>query len=98
MRSEPVVLGTFTAGADGIVRGTVRIPANATPGQHTLELSGIRAGGGTRTATATFTVTGADLPRTGSDTTRVLSVALMLLGVGCLGSAHASSRLARRTA
>jgi hypothetical protein len=98
MRSDPVVLGTLTPNAAGVVSAQLAIPSNATPGPHTLELTGTRLGGGARTATVAFTVAGTatSIPRTGSDSTDLVPLGLVLLGVGCLTSAAASARKLRR--
>ena len=40
LHSEPIHLGTFTAKADGSIDDQVLIPANVTPGYHTLVLKG----------------------------------------------------------
>ena len=40
LHSHEVVLGRFTANAQGIVRGRVTIPRKTKPGYHTLELEG----------------------------------------------------------
>jgi hypothetical protein len=56
--SAPRDLGTFTAGADGVVSGDVTIPADTSPGAHTLELSGTDPEGGAQVLTARITVVG----------------------------------------
>jgi hypothetical protein len=86
MRSDPVLLGTATADANGVVTGRFAIPRDAALGQHTVEVTGTAAGGGRRTVTASFTVTAQapPLPRTGGDDRETTALALMLLGVGCV--------------
>lgn len=43
--SDPVSLGTLPVGADGAARGKIVIPANISPGQHTLQFTGWNANG-----------------------------------------------------
>ena len=43
--SDPVSLGTLPVGTDGAARGRITIPANITPGQHTLQVTGWNANG-----------------------------------------------------
>lgn len=43
--SNPVSLGTLPVGADGAARGKIVIPANISPGQHTLQFTGWNANG-----------------------------------------------------
>lgn len=38
LRSDPVVVGTLTVGADGTATGSVTVPAGTTAGAHTLDL------------------------------------------------------------
>jgi hypothetical protein len=45
--SEPVLLKSVTADAEGGIETTVEIPESATEGSHTLEARGAAAGGGT---------------------------------------------------
>ena len=45
LRSEPVVLGTFTADAQGRVRATVTLPGDVTVGNHSLTVAGTDAAG-----------------------------------------------------
>jgi hypothetical protein len=54
--SAPREVGTFTAGADGVVRGDVTIPTSTSAGEHTLELSGTDPEGGEQVLTARITV------------------------------------------
>ena len=62
LRSDPIVLGTLTADADGALEGTLRIPASAPAGAHTL----VALSGSTVVASAALTVTVAAGPGTGS--------------------------------
>ncbi|MET9405108.1 hypothetical protein ABZX90_04860 [Streptomyces sp. NPDC002935] len=43
LHSHEVVLGWFTANAQGVVRGRVTIPRKTGPGYHTIELEGRRS-------------------------------------------------------
>ncbi|MEO1059711.1 MAG: Calx-beta domain-containing protein, partial [Actinomycetota bacterium] len=45
LRSDPVVLGTFVADESGAVDATVAIPADTPPGEHTLAMLDVSAGG-----------------------------------------------------
>lgn len=65
MRSDPVLLETTRAGAEGAIDATVRIPADAPAGEHTLEARGAAAGGGTNILSAQIVVAGEGSPGTG---------------------------------
>ena len=43
--SDPVSLGTLPVGSDGSARGKIVIPANISPGQHTLQFTGWNTSG-----------------------------------------------------
>lgn len=43
--SDPVSLGALEVGTDGAARGRITIPANISPGQHTLQFTGWNANG-----------------------------------------------------
>lgn len=92
LRSDPIALGTLRAGADGALEGTLRIPASAPAGAHTLvALSGsaviastaltVTAAAGTGTGsggqTGGATAPGGGLASTGADA----PVAIIALGV-----------------
>ena len=90
MHSTPVVLGTFTADANGVVTATYTIPAGAPAGEHTFVYEGdmgsyfqetVRVGSGTAVATA-----GSGLAYTGADVAVPLALAgaLVLAGGGAL--------------
>lgn len=66
LRSDPVVLATAAADANGLVTASVTIPLNTPAGAHTIEVLGTGTNGQARSQTTAFTVSGA-LPRTGSD-------------------------------
>lgn len=57
MRSTPVMLGTFTADANGVLRVAVTVPANASFGSHTIVATGVSPSGAPVTASIPVTVT-----------------------------------------
>lgn len=83
MHSTPVVLGTFTADANGVLTASFTLPAGATVGTHTLVYEGT-----TTYFQESFTVTakGKQLAYTGADVTVPLTVGigLVLAGAGAL--------------
>ncbi len=87
--SDPVVVATFRANAAGAFSVTIRIPADATPGLHTIVVTGASG----RSASAGFTVLArsvaspaptptSPLARTGSALRDPLSAAAVLLVLG----------------
>lgn len=56
LRSDPVQLAAINADATGSFSTTVTIPADTVPGEHTLEVRGPAAEGGTLVLSDTFTV------------------------------------------
>lgn len=101
-RSAPSSLGSAQAGAGGAFSTSVTIPADATPGAHTIAATGVDASGAARELTGTVTVLGAvatrggDLPRTGASFALPAGLAgAVLLAVGSV-AVLASRR--RRTA
>lgn len=94
--SAPVVLGTATANAQGVVSLTATIPASTTPGAHRIEVSGTGADGQPLTVVQNITVTGAagaDLPTTGSDSALPLTqVAIGVMAFGGLMVVIANKR------
>lgn len=58
-RSDPVLLGTLTATATGVVSGSFEVPEGAEPGRHTVELRGVDPDGDPRVLSVTVTVAGA---------------------------------------
>jgi len=88
--SAVVDLGTVTSDAAGRFREEVRIPANATPGQHQIVVSGLDQAGAVHQATLEVVVVGASSPRTtplvrtGSRDAPYLSFAVGLVLAGCL--------------
>jgi hypothetical protein len=94
LESDPVYLATATADANGQFSTPVTIPANATPGSHSVVATGQGAGGsaptiraglmimsGTADAGARGEAAGA-LAFTGSDSLPLVGIALALLTVG----------------
>ena len=82
-------LGTATATSDGSVGVTVQVPAAAAGSSATLMVCGVSANGQLRQAAATVRLTGPTtptppqaLPRTGSDTTRLLASGTSLVVLG----------------
>lgn len=93
--------GTTTTRADGTFSATVTVPANATPGSHTITATCVLANGATRRQTATVNVLGAatqagTLPRTGSGLTTSLAASAALLIAA--GSVAVVATRRRRTA
>jgi LPXTG-motif cell wall-anchored protein len=93
LNSTPVTLGTLTADANGDVSGSFGIPVGTALGSHTIQLSGVASGGVDRILSAAITVVAQQvttastsatgtLPTTGSDSTRLTGIAMMLLGTG----------------
>lgn len=60
--SEPQVLATGTAGADGSFSASVTIPGDASPGSHTLTITGTEEDGDPFSISIPITVTGAAVP------------------------------------
>jgi len=89
--STPVVLATFNATAAGTFSVTVRIPADATPGRHTIVVAGTSGRSASTpftvvapspTAAAPATTASAPLPRTGLTIRDPLALAALLLFLG----------------
>lgn len=83
------VLGTTVTRPEGTFSTTVTIPANATPGRHTLAAVGTAPNGAARRLTSSVEVLGTaaqrggTLPRTGNGLTPPLAAsAALLIGVG----------------
>lgn len=95
------VLGTTVARPDGNFSTTVTIPANATPGKHTLAAVGTAPDGTPRRLTSTVEVLGVAaqrgglLPRTGNGLTPPLAAsAALLIGAGSVAVVAARRRRA----
>ncbi|WP_435748463.1 fibronectin type III domain-containing protein [Microbacterium sp. PMB16] len=97
LRSDPVQLGTVTAGADGAFSRSVTIPAATPAGKHTLAViladgtevttsltvSAASSGGGAVTpGDGTGGATDGDLATTGADSTPYVIAAVVLLALG----------------
>jgi LPXTG-motif cell wall-anchored protein len=111
LASTPIVLGKTTANGDGVAVLGVTIPADATPGAHTITAVGPSAGGSDVGATldlnAAITVCSAEgaaapegtLPRTGDDTSIPLAkLGLALAALGGVLLAFANKRRRRAAA
>ncbi len=98
-RSTPTLLASVTADAGGDVEATVTIPSDAS-GEHRIELVGVAPDGSARTVSATVTVTAdgttssGSLPSTGSSTSPIVYIAILvaLLGVALLIGARVRNR------
>jgi hypothetical protein len=84
LNSTPIHMATFTSSATGTFSTLVTIPAAATPGAHTIVVSGTGANGGNRQVAIPVTVQGAPagLPSTGARPATATSVGLVLLTAG----------------
>lgn len=97
--SAPVVLGSATVNAQGVVSLTATIPSNTTPGAHRIEVTGTGADGQPLTVVQSITVTGAagaSLPTTGSDS--ALPLTQIAIGVMAFGGMMVVMANKRRTA
>ncbi len=82
MYSDPVVLGTTEADADGNISATVTLPAGIS-GEHTLVASGVDPSGQPHNLTMAVTVAaGAGLPNTGASIALPALGGLVALGAG----------------
>jgi LPXTG-motif cell wall-anchored protein len=86
--STPVRLGTVTANANGVAVINTKIPANTTPGQHSIQSTGTgRNGQQTLTLSTNITITGTGtaIPRTGSsDSLPMATIGVSAVAVGGL--------------
>ena len=113
LEPTPTVLGTAMANGDGVATLDVTIPADATPGAHTITAVGLSAAGTEAGATldlnAAITVCGPEgaapveaagpLPRTGDDTSIPLAkIGLALAALGGILTAFAAKRRKRAAA
>ncbi|MDP1818443.1 MAG: hypothetical protein Q8K58_00940 [Acidimicrobiales bacterium] len=85
-------MGTFVADASGRVSVVVRIPANATAGNHHVILRGTDPSGALREVSVPITVVPRSLARTGQELVVVAQWALLLLGLGLLISGQTMQR------
>lgn len=84
--STPVTLATVVADAAGAFTTVVTIPANATPGTHTINATGTGAGGGILVLSAQVTVggtSGGTLAKTGGN--GILPLLLVAAGLVLVG-------------
>lgn len=97
-QSDPIVLGTFTADAAGVVRATVTLAPGLT-GLHHIVASGTDSQGNPVSASIPITVQAPDattntpngfLPRTGSNTSFIVTLGGLALAIG--GAATVASR------
>ncbi len=87
LKSDPVLLGEFTADANGSVTTDVTIPANTANGLHHLEAVGVDANGLFYSVSTPLTVTGSQLAGGGGlPFTGFELGAASLLGAGLLGA------------
>jgi LPXTG-motif cell wall-anchored protein len=106
LHSDPIVLGTFTADGEGVVRATVNLPAGIT-GSHNLVVMGANALGQPVVATIPITIAagpqatdgddgddGGFLPRTGSNTASVVTLGGVLVIIGGSATIVTRKRLA----
>lgn len=97
-----VSLKTVTTDADGAFSTTVTIPASAPVGAATIVAAGVDPAGAPMSLTAAVTVTAVptgateSLPRTGSDPTGLVRIALVLLGSGVVAAVVARRRFATK--
>ncbi len=105
LHSDPLVLGTFTADANGTINVDVTVPAGTEVGDHTIVATGVDPQGNPVTASIPVTVMsntsptadpnggGGFLPRTGGDVATLVTVGGVLVVIG-----SASALAARRRA
>lgn len=80
--SDPILLASPSADANGKVSAEVTIPADFEPGsKHVIELAGTAPGGEAYVASIQITL-GGGLPATGASSGPVLLLALALVGAG----------------
>jgi hypothetical protein len=86
MFSTPTTLGNFTAGTDGALRVSVKIPSNLPPGAHRLRLELVDLSGRELAVWLGVRVEapGRQLPATGSPTDSTMGIALGMLALGII--------------
>jgi hypothetical protein len=110
--SEPVVIGNVRADAAGAFTTQVRIPADASPGNHTIKATGLGADGGPRVTSAAIFVEGGSAgpgggrsaespPATATRSGRLAftgleSLLLSAVGVGLVVAGFGLATMARR--
>jgi hypothetical protein len=110
IKSDPVLLGTVTVSTQGVAAFNLAVPTSITPGQHTIEVRGVDAGGNAVVATAPVTVlaqvatptpltspgaTTNGLPNNGMNAARQTSYGLLLVAIGLLLLAFVTARRMR---
>jgi LPXTG-motif cell wall-anchored protein len=108
LHSDPVVLGTFTADGEGVVRATVRLPEGVS-GSHDIVVMGTNALGAPVVANIPVTISavptdgsgsgdgegdGGFLPRTGSNTSTIVTLGGVLIVMGGAATVVTRKRLA----
>jgi hypothetical protein len=96
LHSTPVLLGSGTANASGVLTLTVTIPSSTTPGAHTITIAAVSDPNSTLAVIA-LTVAGAALAETGVTPGAgiVAAIVLLLLGAGALAAVRRRRRAAR---
>jgi LPXTG-motif cell wall-anchored protein len=96
--SDPVVLGTATAGDDGVASVQSTWPANAADGTHEVVATGTDGDGAFEVRASTVcgvsSTSGGALPRTGSDSAPLLQIAIALVAAGGILVLAARKRMA----
>jgi len=96
--SDPVVLGTATAGDDTAASVQTTWPANASDGEHTVTASGTDGAGPFEVSASTVcgvsSASGGALPRTGSDSAPLFQIAIALVAAGGILVLAARKRMA----
>ncbi|WP_133162840.1 beta-N-acetylglucosaminidase domain-containing protein [Arthrobacter glacialis] len=94
LHSTPVLLGTVTADAQGVVTLSVNLPVDVAPGLHSIVIDGVGVDGTSRQLSAPLTITGAataavttpaaadGLASTGANATMLGGLAVLLLIAG----------------
>jgi hypothetical protein len=96
LNSDPIPLGSFRADATGTVTIDVPVPAEATPGEHTVVAVGIDPTGAPRTASQSIVLeseTAGILAFTGSNPQTLVGLGGLLIAVGAAGTLAARRRL-----
>ncbi|MEO8220823.1 MAG: metallophosphoesterase, partial [Specibacter sp.] len=100
LHSTPVLLGTATADARGVVTLQVTLPVDVAPGEHSIVIDGVGVDGKSRQVSASLTITAAataavttasstqaagdDLASTGANATKLGGMAVLLLIAGAV--------------
>lgn len=88
LESDPVLLATVTAAANGVVETTVTIPSDTPPGTHTLVVRGVDRDDVAKVVSFPITVGdgggSGGLPSTGGNIGLGLGVAAIAVGIGAM--------------